>query len=673
MSRAFASLRVVGASFALGGMAACGGADGAGPGEDPSSEHRVVASVSVTPQSATLTYLGETIPFTAVAQDTHGAIIHGARIHWASSVPTVVEIDETGVATATGDGVATVTASASGVPSDPVPITVSRTVTTLEVTPSGPLQLQGVGSTITLTATALDAGGSSIAGHPVAWTSSDPSVASVDADGRVTAVRNGVSHVRAEVDQVQSNSVTVTVTGISSVATIEVTPSGPLTFTEVGETRQLTAVARDVSGQPVDTDDLVWGSAVPSVAAVEQDGTVTALSGGTAGVGARVGHVTSNVVLVEVVLPTSTAAPIDLAMAPGGGYLYVANRDRPELWVVSTTSHAVTGTVPLNAAALNVAIQPDGAFAYAGTRVGPTTYEHQIAVIATASHTVTATLTGPEPRSCALSACAPSELLFIPHGTVAYTWTSDFFGVPPNGSFYAWRRHRISTVTPSLVGSTEEYDLAGRPAVTPDGTTLYVPRFNTDSVSVISTATDDIVTHIAVGSTPTWATMSPHGARVYVSNGGSSSLSVISTSSNTVVAEIPVNHPAHGSVITPDGTSLYVANAFQNRLAVVATAMDAVVDVVQLPAQPRSLVVSPDGSRVYVATAVSLFNRTPRGTVEVVATDTNTIVASIPVGLEPAAAALTPDGSLLFVANRDSGSLSVIRTDQNAVVATIAP
>ncbi|HEU4785823.1 MAG TPA: hypothetical protein VFS57_00390, partial [Gemmatimonadaceae bacterium] len=81
--------------------------------------------------------------------------------------------------------------------------------------------------------------------------------------------------------------------------------------------------------------------------------------------------------------------------------------------------------------------------------------------------------------------------------------------------------------------------------------------------------------------------------------------------------------------------------------------------------------VSPDGSRVYVTNFGS-------GTVSVISTSTNSVVATVAVGVAPIAVAVAPDGSLVYVGNIDgdlgyhNGSVSVIAANTNAVVATLA-
>ena len=89
-------------------------------------------------------------------------------------------------------------------------VTVMQLPVGFTVTPSR-LEFDRIGSTARLTASPADANGHAIAGVEVAatWTSVDPSVATVDSTGLVTAVDNGSTAVIAVSD---SNAVTVSVT-----------------------------------------------------------------------------------------------------------------------------------------------------------------------------------------------------------------------------------------------------------------------------------------------------------------------------------------------------------------------------------------------------------------------------------------------------------------------------
>src|SRR5438105_194077 len=75
----------------------------------------------------------------------------------------------------------------------------------------------------------------------------------------------------------------------------------------------------------------------------------------------------------------------------------------------------------------------------------------------------------------------------------------------------------------------------------------YVPTHKSNSVSVINTASNSVVSVVPVGVQPLQAAISPDGAFAYITNSGwflgtlgNNDVSVISTVTNSVVATIPV-------------------------------------------------------------------------------------------------------------------------------------
>jgi len=75
--------------------------------------------------------------------------------------------------------------------------------------------------------------------------------------------------------------------------------------------------------------------------------------------------------------------------------------------------------------------------------------------------------------------------------------------------------------------------------------------------------------------------------------------------------------------------------------------------------------VRPDGKRVYVSSGGD-------GTVQVIDTSTNAIIAAIPVGKRPWNMAITPDGRKLCLACGRSNAVAVIDTETNSKIAEIA-
>ena len=91
-------------ALAVVAIAACDSDDMTGPVPG------VPTSVAIVPDSANLTYLGETLQFTAVVRDGTGASV-GGSVRWETSDGAVVGVDAQGLVTARGNGTADVRAS----------------------------------------------------------------------------------------------------------------------------------------------------------------------------------------------------------------------------------------------------------------------------------------------------------------------------------------------------------------------------------------------------------------------------------------------------------------------------------------------------------------------------------------------------------------------------------
>ncbi|HUC39804.1 MAG TPA: invasin domain 3-containing protein, partial [Gemmatimonadales bacterium] len=136
------------------------------------------ASVAVTPAADTVAALGLTRQFTAQAHDAHGNLASDS-FTWASSLLAVAKVDSTGKATSSGDGAATITATAvSNGTAGTATLLVAQIVTTVKVTPATDT-LTGIGLTKQFTAQALDASDSLVPGKTFVWNSSNPPVATV--------------------------------------------------------------------------------------------------------------------------------------------------------------------------------------------------------------------------------------------------------------------------------------------------------------------------------------------------------------------------------------------------------------------------------------------------------------------------------------------------------------
>jgi YVTN family beta-propeller protein len=220
----------------------------------------------------------------------------------------------------------------------------------------------------------------------------------------------------------------------------------------------------------------------------------------------------------------------------------------------------------------------------------------------------------------------------------------------------------IDTATNQVVATVAVGSTPFGVAVTSDGTHTYVTNRDSNSVSVIDTATNQVVTTVAVGSQPLGVAITPDGAHAYVTNANSPNVSVIDTVTNQVMVTVRVGIVPIGVAITPDGTHAYVANEFSNNVSVIDTVTNQVVATIAVGTGPFGVAITPDGAHAYVVNEFS-------NNVSVIDTATNQMVATVAVGPQPVGVAITPDGAHAYVTNQ-SNIISVIGTVTNQVVAS---
>ena len=265
------------------------------------------------PSSATLVSLGETVQLTASVQDDNGQAVEGAAVTWSSSDEGVATVSNHGLVTAVSNGAATITAR-SGSTLVNATITVMQVASHIVLDPSS-ATLMSLGETLPLAASVVDANGQTIEDAAISWSSSDEGVATVSSQGLVTAVANGNATITAKSGSISS---TATITVMQTAHSIVLEP--PMTtLTAIDETVQLTAAVLDRNEQPVEGATVSWTSSDPGVAAVDDEGLVTAVGNGSVGITAYYGDISAMVrIEVEIAVPDDRDVLITLYNALDG-------------------------------------------------------------------------------------------------------------------------------------------------------------------------------------------------------------------------------------------------------------------------------------------------------------------------------------------------------------------
>ena len=218
-------------------------------------------------------------------------VVPGDSLRWSSEDLAVAAVDKAGIVTAAGNGTPQVVARAgTDGASGRATVTVEQLPQELSLTPQR-VNLTAMGETAPVGAVVRDRLGAEISGARVGWASSDPSIASVDADGLIRAEANGTAQVTARSGAM---SATVDVTVAVEAASLEVVPTSD-TIAALGGTLLIRATVRDRTGAELPGAAIRWVSSAPDVATVDPNGQVTAVANGRAEVTAVVEGVSATV------------------------------------------------------------------------------------------------------------------------------------------------------------------------------------------------------------------------------------------------------------------------------------------------------------------------------------------------------------------------------------------
>ena len=215
---------------------------------------QVPATITLSTNTIVLTAIGQRIRIDATVLDQDSKMIANAPIFFRSGNTDVATVTDRGVVIAVSMGTTQITVT-SGHATTTATVTVAQEAGSVEVTPSGAI-LRSVGQSAQFNAVVYDTGGSAIPGAVVVWSSSEPEVATVDANGLVTAVSDGTTQIKATSSGFMTSwSVRVMIPRLA--ASIELDMS-EATLTSVGQSVQLHAFVFDGEGVPMPGASVFW-------------------------------------------------------------------------------------------------------------------------------------------------------------------------------------------------------------------------------------------------------------------------------------------------------------------------------------------------------------------------------------------------------------------------------
>jgi YVTN family beta-propeller protein len=106
-------------------------------------------------------------------------------------------------------------------------------------------------------------------------------------------------------------------------------------------------------------------------------------------------------------------------------------------------------------------------------------------------------------------------------------------------------------------------------ALKPDGGELAVCNFDSNSISMIETNTNEVGSTYLIGTHPTRALATSDNARLYVSNFGSNAVAVYDIDSGKVIAAVPVGDEPDALALSASEDYLLVVDSGSGDVAVI--------------------------------------------------------------------------------------------------------
>jgi YVTN family beta-propeller protein len=362
--------------------------------------------------------------------------------------------------------------------------------------------------------------------------------------------------------------------------------------------------------------------------------------------------------IAKVVVDLTQAA----TAAAGPEYFDVVEYDLPAC-SAAAEDLAQTTSIAVGDAPAFSALSPDGTRLYVINRFNDGEPQGSVNVIDTETASVLTTIP--------LGVGIPFEIKLTPDGRKAYVAVSKTSGTTTTSA--GDRVVAIDTLTfatnsiPTGLGTIGLAISSG--GGNSGGYRVYVTNRGsaTQSVQVINTLNDLIVTSIAHTTQLIGIALTPDDKRAYVAkrtgNGTTGTLSMINTSNNTVVGSpITLSLAQNGNVawltITPDGKRAYVGYFGDNRIAVVDTdppspTYNTEIGIITTTGTSANYIsMTPDGRNIFVLNSAI-------GKLFIIDTATNTQIGSVNVGSPSGIAARTYPELMIYVTNA-AGSISVL-------------
>lgn len=215
------------------------------------------------------------------------------------------------------------------------------------------------------------------------------------------------------------------------------------------------------------------------------------------------------------------------------------------------------------------------------------------------------------------------------------------------------------------------------------GYRIYVTNERSGDLSIIDSATHEVVATVPLGKRPRGIHASPDGKFIYVALSGSpiagpgvdestlppadkaaDGIGVYDVAQGKLVKMIKSGSDPEEFAISADGKVLFVSNEDVAGISVLDLATEKIVATLPTGEEPEGVELSPDGKFVYATSEDA-------GTIYKIDTATRTVLNSLKVGRRPRTIAWTPDGKRVWVNAENDGTVVLVDVEKNAIIETI--
>lgn len=246
----------------------------------------------------------------------------------------------------------------------------------------------------------------------------------------------------------------------------------------------------------------------------------------------------------------------------------------------------------------------------------------------------------------------PKAIRFSPDGATAVTTNFDSQTISV-----------IDVATQEVRETIEMHDRVTEAEWSADGTKLFVSGWLHHGFYEISVP-DWKVQRVRVGNKPKGVAVSPDGSTAYAVNWAGDTISVVDLATRNVTSTIAVGGVPRWISLTRDGKTGLVTNFRGKSLSVLDLEKNVETSKIYGIKNPRHIAMSADDAMAYVTDREG-------GKLHAVDMAKKKVIWSVRVGNRPKTVDLSNDGLYAFTANYGSNDMSVVRLKDHKVIATV--